>query len=219
MPTPDLVAEICVWKNMMKRFLFAFMCGLFIITLNAQDFDERDLIGKWETVDSIGSFRCNLSSYCCPNENIEYLELYEFRRNGDDSCGVVKCSVYKETYHWDDEMGEVYDGWNLVPVYGHINLWFISNTDKLHLVCGQRADLRYVIKRLDFDNLVLETFDGKGQLTMRRIKESESNISSISTGKQSEGTFTMEGIKVESLTPGRVYISSERKFVVSSPND
>lgn len=186
--------------------------------MNAQDFDERDLIGKWETVDSIGSFRYVQHSQF-PCENIEYLELYEFRRDAtSDSCGVIKGTGYIETGHWDDKYGYVYD-WGIGPVYGHLNMWFISNNDKLHLIVQGHADVKYVIKQLDSDNLVLETFDGKGQLTMRRIKESESNISSISTGKQSEGTFTMKGIKVESLIPGRVYISSERKFFVSSPND
>ena len=39
----------------------------------SEEFDERDLIGKWETIDSIGSFRSNPASISCPVENIDTL--------------------------------------------------------------------------------------------------------------------------------------------------
>lgn len=198
----------------MKRIFFTFLYGMLILSIYGQDLDERDLIGKWETVDSIGSFRCNLSSYSFPSENIEYLDLYEFRRNGDDSCGIVKCSVYKETYHFDEQLGFVSDGWSMVPCYGNINSWFISNGNKLHLICKSRADLRYVIKQLDNNNLVLETYDGKGQLTMKRVNENESKISVVTTDKQSDDTFTLEGIKVEGIMPGKVNIISGKKIII-----
>lgn len=196
-----------------KTILFIML--LFCTTsMFSEEFDERDLIGKWETIDSIGSFRSNPASISCPVENIDYIDLYDFRRNQDDSCGVVICTVYEKVEHYHND-GSVSESWEYVKRYGHINLWFISNVNKLHIQCWARADVKYVIKSLDSEFLILETYDGKGKLTLRRVKDKDSSYvnQSIIVEPDERSKYTLDGLKIEASAPKGIYISSGKKRI------
>ena len=197
---------------MRKTFLFIVLlcCSTSIFS---EDFDERDLIGKWETIDSIGSFRSNPKSIVCPNENIDYLEFYDFRRNQDDSCGVVICTAYENVKQYHDD-GSVSENWEYVKHIGHVNLWFISNSNKLHIQCQARADLKYVIISLDSEFLVLETYDGKGKLTLRRKKDNaSSNVNQNIIAESNENRYTIDGKKSEGSIPKGIYLTYGKKII------
>ena len=182
----------------------------------SEEFDERDLIGKWETIDSIGSFRSNLKSPL-PIENFNYLELYEFRRNGDDSCGVIRCTVYENVKHWNED-GSVSEGWEYVHHYGHVNMWFISNSNKLHIQCQARADFKYVIKSLDSEYLVLETYDGKGRLILKRKTEEvdDTYVDDRFVDTQEEDTYTLNGVKIKGMKSKGIYVTLGKTIIATN---
>ena len=75
--------------------------------------------------------------------------------------------------------------------------------------------MKYVIKSLDSEFLILETYDGKGKLTLRRVKDKDSSYvnQSIIVEPDERSKYTLDGIKIEASAPKGIYISSGKKRI------
>lgn len=197
------------------RFLLAifFVLGGFS-RISAQQFDERNLIGKWITTDSIGEFYTNSESYAFKTDRIDSLVIYDHRRAGDDSTGVVMCTIIDDLYVYGDN-GGLTSKKEMVVKIGHISQWYITNVNKLHLIIQGRADLRYVILNMDENTLELETFDGKGRLILKRVSSPSSELSEIKQENQTKDTsiHLVDGRTTDVIPPNSIYIKEGVKRV------
>ena len=133
----------------MKKFLF-FLLFASAVSVNAQSFDETDLIGTWNT---------NGLAYA-PYKitNIESITLgdclYDYGRGPTTMCGFLTNTTMTE---YDSHEGEntVTRDWRAVTDF------FISNNNKLHIVQGDNFTLHFIIEELSATTLKVKTFDGQ----------------------------------------------------------
>lgn len=169
------------------------------------------MIGKWITTDSIGQFYTNTESYAFKTDRIDSLELYGNRCHTDDSTGIVKCTIIDTYYDYSNNQKVT----GKVIGIGNISQWFITNENKLHIIIKARADLRYVIHKLDDTSLELETYDGKGKLTLKKISSKTSNIGSAKreVANKDSSLYLVDGKKIDNVPHNTIYIRKGAKFV------
>lgn len=182
--------------------------------ISAQQFDERNVIGKWITTDSIGEFYENSESYAFKTDRIDSLVIYEHRRSIDDSTGVVMCTIIDDLYVYGDNGGLICKKGIVVKI-GHISQWYITNVNKLHLIIQGRADLRYVILNMDENTLELETFDGKGRLILKKVASPSSRVSEIKQENHAKDIpiYLVDGRKTDVIPTNGIYIKEGVKRI------
>lgn len=171
----------------MKKFLIFIFSVLLSIPSYSQEFDEVDLLGTW--------YPDNEITYGFP----QYMSLMEY----DDMKGGFRILNYNSiSYYWFDfqsitfTAGDPIDAANFI-INGYVlykedqqyyqeggfglNLFFISNSNKLHIVDSNSLgtiSVSLIIKELTSTRLVLDTYDGNFEFVFKKqttdIKKNES---------------------------------------------
>ena len=184
----------------MKKFLF-FLLFASAVSVNAQSFDETDLIGTWNT---------NGLAYA-PYKitNIESITLgdclYDYGKGLQTMCGFITNTTMTE---YDSHEGEhtVTRDWRAVTDF------FISNNNKLHIVQNDNFTLHFIIEELSATTLKVKTFDGQSYTFAK--DNSLSAISVNQTSSADASTYNLSGQKVENVTVDGIYIQNGQKKVI-----
>ena len=184
----------------MKKILFLL---LFVsaVSVNAQSFDETDLIGTWIT-----------TGFTYPAYEITNIESITF---GDD--------IYDKGYNKATMSGFlknlVYTSYSSGPAttktveVGKIFDYFISNNNKLHIIYDDNFTLHFIIEELSATTLKVKTYDGQSFSFAK--DNSSSAVSSIDDNRSTdESTYNLSGQKVENITANGIYIQNGQKKVI-----
>lgn len=161
---------------------------------SAQNYDEVQLLGKWNVVSLDGSpndlvvkFSSISFGDCIMHDEDNYGDLV--------ASGIMYGVFCTDPYFEDDSMQPIWDFW-------------ISNGNKLHIMFKDSFDspsFRFVIDELNDDKMVLHTFDNKCQLMLSRVKDGDlTSVSSVVNDNmdQMDAIYTIGGVKVETPKSG-----------------
>jgi len=171
----------------------------------AQNYDETELIGKWDVTSITGQVN---------NDVISFESLYlgdTLVTQGVDDCWLSAGYLTKfKVYDGDSE------AYNPQDTYTYdkepISDFFISNNNKLHFVTLDNSNqIRLVIKGWANDVMKLESYDGKTKI---ELKKDKSAVKSVMAEIQSDGVlYDVQGHRVKQTEKGNIYIQDNRKFI------
>lgn len=186
----------------MKKILFLL---LFVsaVSVNAQGFDENDLIGTWITTGlSYPIYKISNIESITFGDNI-YEHFSEDDREATRASGIIKNITYTNLrYDANDER----------TTNKKILDYFISN-NRLHIVAGDSYTLHFIIEELTATTLKVKTYEG---LSFSFTKDSSSSaVRSISLiPSANESTYNLSGQKVDGITADGIYIQNGQKKVM-----
>jgi len=179
----------------MKKILF-FLLFVSAVSVHAQSFDERDLVGTWPTP--------GLAYAPLGITNIESISLGAglYTRNDKPvyTCGLITVT---ET----NKNGEEQTVIERVPDY------YITNNNKLHIWIDDSFVMHLIIEELTATTLKVKTYDGQN-FTFTK-ENSSASVSTINVNRSAdESTYTLSGQKVENITADGIYIQNGQKKVI-----
>ena len=169
----------------MKKILF-FLLFVSAVSVHAQSFDERDLVGTWPT----------------PGLAYAPLGITKYTRNDKPvyTCGLITVT---ET----NKNGEEQTVIERVPDY------YITNNNKLHIWIDDSFVMHLIIEELTATTLKVKTYDGQN-FTFTK-ENSSASVSTINVNRSAdESTYTLSGQKVENITADGIYIQNGQKKVI-----
>lgn len=191
----------------MKKFTLLFVCFLAALACSAADFDEAQLIGKWNVTSATG----NWNNYITSINTIQFGDVKIVREYswGDYTYWkagyIANIDCIPEASLKDDEEKEmtfIYD-------------FFISNGNKLHIITDDNLSnnsIRLVIKELNDETMTLESFDGTAQFVLSKESAAVQTIQSDVTN-QSSTIYDVQGRPVSNIQSGNIYIQGNNKFI------
>ena len=181
----------------MKKFLFLLLL-VSAVSANAQTFDERDLIGTWSTP-GFAYAPYNITS-------VESFTLGDAMYGGKAWAGFFKNITSVRIRNGEEE--------TKTAEMEQINDFFISNTNKLHIV-QESMTFHFIIEELTATTLQVKTYDGQSYTFTK--DNSGSNVRSASlTRSADESTYNLSGQKVTDITADGIYIQNKQKKVIKS---
>lgn len=189
----------------MKKFTLLIVCFFAALACSAADFDETQLIGKWNVTSATGNWNNSIVS-------IESIVL------GDAVCEYTyqpgerfyACGYLTNSNSMEGPSSTPYN-MSVVNLYD----FFISNGDKLHIILDDSMtnnSIRLVIKELNDETMTLESFDGTAQFVLSKESAAVQSIQS-DTSNQSTTIFDVQGRPVSNTQSGNIYIQGNNKFI------
>ena len=206
----------------MKKLLL--LITLFLAALsqpvNAQEFDELDLVGRWTQKSKTGEFTSYKKYEESPDISMQTPEVLLFYEEpniqvNDDSLGVAyycdpnyPLKEYNEnTWQWEPT-GEYGEYWEYVGIRDY----FISNNNKLHILMrGAHYALRFRIVSLDASNMTLETLNGKGIIVFEKDQPA-SVRPKIAEAPSNDRYYTLDGKLLNEPPRYGVFIKNKKKY-------
>lgn len=190
----------------MRKILLLLFVSVCAACTYAQNYDETELLGKWDVASITGQVN---------NEVISFESLYLgdtiVTQGVDDWWPAAGYFTKFKVYDFDEETH------NPQGTYTYdkepISDFFISNNNKLHIVtfpdlCNQ---IRLVIKEWTNDVMKLESYDGETKI---ELKKDKSAVKLVMAEIQSDGVlYDVQGHKVKQTEKGNIYIQNNRKFI------
>lgn len=198
--------------NIMKQLCFLTM--LFsIFAVSAQHYDERDLLGTWTVTEQIGEINNCIRSFekitfgeTTYDHYVSYSESENEWRGKMVMITSTGVLFNATTYSNSDENLKMRTN----PTQELVD-YLITNDNKLHLQFSdfEQYYMRFVIKKMTKDEMVLENYAGTCELTL--TKEEESKVADIKTAQEEKPEYyTLDGIKVSN--PGKgIYVKKENQ--------
>lgn len=181
--------------------LFAMVCA---INVNAQTYDETELLGKWDVTSMTGQVNNFVISF-------ESLYLGDTLLTGDEFGWALVPGYLTNVKIYED--GESYNPQNTFTyeVYPFDD-FFISNNNKLHICNPESSNqIRLVIKEWANDVMKLESYDGKTKIELRKDKSAVKSVNAETP--RDEAIYNIQGHKVKHIEKGNIYINNNRKFI------
>jgi hypothetical protein len=191
----------------MKRIL-SLLLLVSAMSVNAQSFDERDLIGTWNTT--------GLSYPAYKILSIESITLrdalYDYDKGLDPMSGFMK-NVTRTDYGYNSNTG-AYDKEEIkTSEMRAVTDFFISNNNKLHIVQDDNYVLHFIIEELTATTMKVKTYDGLSFSLTKEDSSASVRAASI-TRAADESTYNLSGQKVENITDDGIYIQNGQKIVI-----
>ena len=179
----------------MKKILF-FLLFVSAVSVHAQSFDERDLVGTWPTP--------GLAYAPLGITNIESISLGAglYTRNDKPiyTCGLITVT---ET----NKNGEEQTVIERVPDY------YITNNNKLHIWIDDSFVMHLIIEELTATTLKVKTYDGQSY-SFTKDNSSAAVRAVDMTRSADNSTYNLSGQRVENVTTDGIYIQNGQKKVV-----
>ncbi len=188
----------------MKITLLSLLSLALFMSASAQQFDEADLIGKWDVVSITGELPLGIISFTSLELGDGFYERVDYTYN-EVYTGYNSGVVRKMKYIEPDEGNPTYDYW--------IVDFFICNNNKLHIQIGDDWTLRFVINEMTKTDLSLSTYDKSCTVTLKRTNAT--NITEASQPINNSNTYNLNGQIVEQMEPNNVYIKNGIKVMVN----
>ena len=160
--------------------------------VKAEQYDEVNLLGKWEITERAGQYLI-----------LEYFEDCEFEGNQVKYISFGQCivderfpsnGIFLDNSNYEDADWSIYD-------------FFISNGNKIHimLVEGQYPSLHFVIDSFTDSELKLHTYDNKMHMTLKRVANPNKVGEIHEVVSSQNGIYNLNGTKVENPDKG-IYV-------------
>lgn len=189
----------------MKKLLILLFVSVCAVYTYAQNYDETELLGKWDVTSMTGQVN---------NSVISFESLYL----GDTlvTLGVddwwLSAGYFTNLKVYDDE-SEAYNPQNTYTYdKAPVADFFISNNNKLHLFASWSSNLiRLIIKEWSNDVMKLESYDGKTKI---ELKKDKSAVRSVMSDTPEDGKmYDVKGHNVTKTEKGNIYIQNNHKFI------
>lgn len=177
----------------MKKF-FILILLTFAMNVNAQTYDETQLIGTWEPTEINGTLPGGIKSFA----SIILEDLFHMK--GDYIDGPISGRITDLVYTFEDD----YKYSPSIPDF------FISNGNKLHIQVSNDYSLRFIIEELTDAVLKVKTYDGTCLITL--AKKASTQVRATQTiASENAAMYNMSGQKIETPQPNTVYIQGGQK--------
>lgn len=191
----------------MKKFTLLIVCFFAALACSAADFDETQLIGKWNVTSATGNWNNYITSIkTIQLGDVKIVRKYHWGNDTYWKAGyLANIDLMAEEQLEDDtvkEMTFIYD-------------FFISNGNKLHIITDDdlsNNSIRLVIKELNDETMTLESFDGTAQFVLSKESAAVQTIQSDVTN-QSSTIYDVQGRPVSNIQSGNIYIQGNNKFI------
>lgn len=178
------------------RKILSILLFVTAVSVYAQSFDERDLVGTWPTP--------GLAYASLGITNIESISLGAglYTRNDKPiyTCGLITVT---ET----NKNGEEQTVIERVPDY------YITNNNKLHIWIDDSFVMHLIIEELTATTLKVKTYDGQS-FSFTKENSSASVRAASLTRSADDSTYNLSGQKIESITADGIYIQNGQKKVI-----
>lgn len=176
----------------MKRLFFILTLLSAIFIAKAQEYDELDLIGKWNVTSITPGTNAIIGVEIRSFEKINFFEVASYAEYGG--------MVWGDIINWRDG-----DRISDYPI--HIRSWWISNSNKLHMISDNvyvYGILSFIIEQLTSDTMILLTYDGKNRIELKKDTPSAvNNVNANNITHQAEA-YSLDGIRIEKPENGIV---------------
>ena len=173
----------------MKKQLLLLVMLLLPMMAVADSIHEEDLAGIWILESSEG----------------------EFAR--EKEMIASKITFYTVEQCWNGRIGK-YEG---VNVFSYIYDFILYNSNgglRLHITLHNTYhNLRYIVKYIDSNQMILQTYDKKGTLVYKR-ENSSSNISELKPDKGNDQMYSIKGEMISDTSGKDVVIKNGKKYIV-----
>lgn len=185
----------------MKKIYLLITLLVSAASVNAQTFDEADLIGTWNTN--------GLTYPAYEISNIESITLgdcmYDDEKGLDSMSGYITNMTYN-SYSYDKKTTKTKE-------FASITDFIISNNNKLHIVQADNFVLHFIIEELTSTTLKVRTYDGLSYTFSKTA--SPSSVRTVTmTRSADDSTYNLNGQKMENITSDGIYIQNGQKVVV-----
>lgn len=192
---------------MRKILLFVFVL-VGIVPIQAQTYDETDLLGKWNVTSITGQVNNSIISF----ESL-YLgdtlvtqvgegEVDDWWLNAGYLGNAIIYSLDQDTYN--PQYTETIEQFGVVD-------FFISNNNKLHIQMVSTNEIRMVIKEWTNNVMKLESYDGKTKIELKKDSSAVDSVTAEITGE--DNIYNVQGLKVTRPEKGNIYIHNNRKYI------
>lgn len=192
---------------MRKILLFVFVL-VGIVPIQAQTYDETDLLGKWNVTSITGQVNNSIISF----ESL-YLgdtlvtqvgegEVDDWWLNAGYLGNAIIYSLDQDTYN--PQYTETIEQFGVVD-------FFISNNNKLHIQMVSTNEIRMVIKEWTNNVMKLESYDGKTKIELKKDSSAVDSVTAEITGE--DNIYNVQGLKVTRPKKGNIYIHNNRKYI------
>ena len=192
----------------MKKFTLLFVCFLAALACHAADFDEAQLIGKWNVTSATG----NWNNYITSINTIQFGDVKIVRKDSWGDYTYWKAGYLANIdFIEEDDFKDKDDYKEMTFIYD----FFISNGNKLHIITDKELDnnsIRLIIKELNDETMTLESFDGTAQFVLSKESAAVQTIQSDVTN-QSSTIYDVQGRPVSNIQIGNIYIKGNNKFI------
>ncbi len=186
----------------MKKLYVLFALLVSAASVNAQTFDETDLIGTWNTN--------GLAYPAYEITNIESITLgdcmYDDGKGLESMSGYIKNMTYN-SYSYNNEKS------TKTKEFESVMDFIISNNNKLHIFQADDFVLHFIIEELTSTTLKVKTYDGLSYTFTKTA--SPSQVKSVTTTRPADSaTYNLQGRKVENIASDGIYIQNGQKKAV-----
>ena len=192
----------------MKKITLLFVCFLAALACGAADFDEAQLIGKWNVTSATG----NWNNYITSINTIQFGDVKIVREYSWGDYTYWKAGYLANIdFIAEADFKDIDDYKEMTFIYD----FFISNGNKLHIITDDdlsNNSIRLVIKELNDETMTLESFDGTAQFVLSKESAAVQTIQSDVTN-QSSTIYDVQGRPVSNIQSGNIYIKGNNKFI------
>ena len=174
-----------------------------ILSIQAQTYDETDLLGKWNVTSMTGPVNNCIISF----ESLYFGDTLVTDDEGEMSLNAGYLDNLKFVpvdYTYNPQHTETLNKCGVVD-------FFISNNNKLHIQMVSSNEIRMIIKEWTNDVMKLESYDGKTKIELKKDPSAVNSVIAETTGE--DGVYTIQGHKVTQMEKGNIYIHNNRKFI------
>ena len=194
----------------MKKITLLFVCFLAALACGAADFDEAQLIGKWNVTSATGNWNNCITSI----KTIQFGDVKKVRKFSWGDCTYWKPGYLANIDYIAEADSQNADDSSKEMIF--ILDFFISNGNKLHITTENEYminnSIRLVIKELNDKTMTLKSFDGTAQFVLSKASAAVQTIQS-DVANQSSTIYDMQGRPVSNIQSGNIYIKGNNKFI------